>query len=159
MAKPKYEEWQTEEGVTLLRGWKRAGLTDKEIADKIGINRTTLYDWKNASPDIDNALKKGKQVCDFEAEDALLSLFAGRYVEEEVTDVYYEGKGNDRKVVKSHAHKTKKWVPANVTAIIFYLKCRAGWKEQGTEEQTEAIGKLAEYIVKVEKEAHDRSVQ
>jgi hypothetical protein len=38
----------------------------------MGIRRTTLYDWKNKYPDINDALKKGKEIVDYEVENALL---------------------------------------------------------------------------------------
>ena len=59
MARGKFGYWLTEDGLTLLEGWARDGLTDEQIAEKIGINRATLYDWKKKYPNISNALKKG----------------------------------------------------------------------------------------------------
>lgn len=38
----------------------------------MGINKATLYDWKNKYPDISDALKKGKEVVDIQVENALL---------------------------------------------------------------------------------------
>lgn len=73
MARGKFEYWLTEDGLTLLEGWARDGLTDDQISDKIGINRTTLYDWKKRFSDISNALKKGKEVVDYQVENALLN--------------------------------------------------------------------------------------
>jgi len=72
MAKGKYEYWRTTDGLILLQGWARDGLTDEQIAHNMGIRRTTLYDWKNKYPDIDDALKKGKEIVDYEVENALL---------------------------------------------------------------------------------------
>ena len=72
MAKGKYEEWLTAEGLILLEGWARDGLTDEQIAKNIGIKRPTLYEWKKRHPDISDALKKGKVVIDYEVENALL---------------------------------------------------------------------------------------
>ena len=46
MAKVKAEEWLAEEKLVILEGWARDGLTDKEIADNIGISDRTLYRWK-----------------------------------------------------------------------------------------------------------------
>ncbi|WP_201261389.1 hypothetical protein [Lactococcus lactis] len=37
--KGKYEEWLTAEGLILLEGWARDGLTDEQIAKNIGIKR------------------------------------------------------------------------------------------------------------------------
>ena len=72
MAKGKYEYWRTTDGLILLQGWARDGLTDEQIAHNLGIRRTTLYDWKNKYPDINDALKKGKEIVDYEVENALL---------------------------------------------------------------------------------------
>jgi hypothetical protein len=72
MAKGKYEYWRTTDGLILLQGWARDGLTDEQIAHNMGIRRTTLYDWKNKYPDINDALKKGKEIVDYEVENALL---------------------------------------------------------------------------------------
>ena len=43
MAKGKYQEWLTEDGLTKLEAWARDGLTDEQIAKNIGIKRPTLY--------------------------------------------------------------------------------------------------------------------
>ena len=71
-AKGKYEYWLTSEGLLLLEGWARDGLIDEQITERIGINPATLYDWKKKYPEISNALKKGKQVIDYQVENALL---------------------------------------------------------------------------------------
>lgn len=72
MAKGKYEYWLTEEGLLLLEGWARDGLTDEQIAHNIGITTKTLYEWKNRFGDICESLKKGKEVVDYAVENALL---------------------------------------------------------------------------------------
>ncbi len=72
MAKGRYEYWLTKDGQTLLEGWARDGLTDEQIAKNIKINISTLYDWKKKHPEISEALKKGKEVVDYEVENALL---------------------------------------------------------------------------------------
>ena len=69
----KYEYWLTEDGLILLEGWARDGLTDETIADKCGISTSTLYDWKKKHLEISEALKKGKEIVDFEVENALLN--------------------------------------------------------------------------------------
>ena len=72
MAKGKYEYWLTKEGLLLLEGWARDGLTDEQIAHNIGIHLATLYDWKKKYHDISESLKKGKEVVDYAVENALL---------------------------------------------------------------------------------------
>lgn len=58
----------------LLEAWARDGLTDEQIADKMGINTATLYRYKEKYCEICEALKRGKEVVDVEVENALLNL-------------------------------------------------------------------------------------
>lgn len=71
MAKGKYEYWISEDGLILIEGWARDGLTDEQIAHNIGIRRSTLSEWKKTFPDIADALKKTKEVVDRQVENAL----------------------------------------------------------------------------------------
>lgn len=71
MAKGKFEYWRSADGLILLQGWARDGLTEEQIAHNIGIKRQTLYEWKAKFPDINDALKKGKEIVDYEVENAL----------------------------------------------------------------------------------------
>lgn len=77
MAKGKYQRWLDPDGLLLLEGWARDGLTDEQLAGKMGINPATLYDWKNKYPKISEALKKGKEVVDIQVENALLKRALG----------------------------------------------------------------------------------
>lgn len=83
MAKGKYEYWLTPEGLVKLEGWARDGLTDEQIAQNIGIVESTLYEWKNKYSEISESLKKGKEVVDYEVENALLKRALGYTVKEE----------------------------------------------------------------------------
>lgn len=73
MAKGKFQKWLEPENLTLLEGWARDGLTDEQIADRIGINVKTLYEWKNKFSKICKSLKKGKEVADYQIENALFN--------------------------------------------------------------------------------------
>lgn len=77
VAKGKYERWLEPDGLTLLEGWARDGLTDEQIAHNCGITATTLYDWKNRFTEISEALKRGKEVVDYQVENALLKKAIG----------------------------------------------------------------------------------
>lgn len=68
----KIEDWLEHDKLTLLEGWARTGLTNEQIANNIGIDVATLYRWKKNNDDICNVLKKGREVVDFEVENALL---------------------------------------------------------------------------------------
>lgn len=68
----KIDEWLEPDNLILLEGWARAGLTYEQISHNIGIDTSTLWDWRKKEPNISNALKKGREVVDFEVENALL---------------------------------------------------------------------------------------
>ena len=71
MARSKVEYWLTDDGLILLQGWARDGLTDEQIAANIGVSRKTLSEWKVKYGDIGDTLKKGKDIADYEVENAL----------------------------------------------------------------------------------------
>ena len=116
MANGKYKQWLEPEGLTLLEGWARDGLTDEQIAGNIGINTSTLYDWKNKFPKISEALKKGKEVVDIQVENALLKRALGYDFQE--TRVEKSDKDGTKII------QTLKHIPADTTAQIFWLKNR-----------------------------------
>ena len=63
--------WEKPDSLLLIQGWKRNGLTDVQIAKNIGVGIRTLYEWKNKSPQILHALKRGKEHANFMVENAL----------------------------------------------------------------------------------------
>lgn len=89
MAKGKYLDWVTEEGLALLSGWARDGLTDEQMAHNMGISRSTLNEWKKKHSDISDTLKRGKEVVDRQVENAMIKKALG-YDVEEVTYVSVE---------------------------------------------------------------------
>ena len=124
----KYHDWITEEGLLKIEGWARDGLTDEQIAHNIGIARGTLYTWKDKYSDIDDALKKGKEVIDRQVENALLKRALGYEYEEVKQIVEKDEMGKDRKRVE----KIKKVVLPDTTAQIFWLKNRkpSEWRDR-----------------------------
>ena len=71
MAKGKYDKWLEPENLVLLHGWKLQGLTDEQIADKIGIAHRTFERWKAEHSQIRQAIKGGKEVANFVIENEL----------------------------------------------------------------------------------------
>lgn len=112
MAKGKYEYWLTSEGLLKLEGWARDGLTDEQIAENMGISRSTLNSWKDKYSDISDTLKRGKEVVDRQVENALLKRALG-YRYDEVT---MENGVETKRVTKE--------VMPDTTAQIFWLKNR-----------------------------------
>ena len=134
MASGKYHDWLTEEGLLKIEGWARDGLTDEQIAKNIGIGYSTLQAWKSKYRDIQDTLKRGKEVIDREVENALLKRALG-YTYNEVTQEADEfGDLAVSKVVT-------KQVSPDVTAQIFWLKNRKP-KEWRDRKETELSGNI-----------------
>ena len=126
MAKGKYQKWLTPEGLTLLQGWARDGLTDEQIAHNMGISAKTLYEWKNKYGKICEALKKGKDVADYEVESALFKRAVGFQYDE----VTVEGGKETKRVTKMVAPDTG--------AAAMWLKNRRPdkWRDHPVDTQT-----------------------
>lgn len=127
MAKGKFEEWLTEEGLLKIEAWARNGLTDEQIAHNMGIRRSTLYEWKRRFPVISDTLKKGKEVVDIQVENALLKRALGYTFTEVTKERVIDYDPQTGEVVGSHMEITKevtKEVQPDVTAQIFWLKNR-----------------------------------
>ncbi|MEI2338910.1 helix-turn-helix domain-containing protein [Priestia megaterium] len=136
MAKGKYEKWRTEEGLVLLEGWARDGLTDEQIAHNVGISRSTLNDWKKKYPDISDALKKGKEVVDLQVENALLKRALGYAYEEVTEESQWNEKAKRYELVVTK--RVKKRQAPDTTAQIFWLKNRRPdkWRDKQDFEHT-----------------------
>ena len=120
--KRKYEYWLTADGLALLEGWARNGLTDEQIAHNCGITAKTLYEWKIRHGEISEALKKGKEVVDLEVENALLKRALGyRYTEITREPERDPVTGEIRLTIKKQVEKE---VAPDTTAQIFWLKNR-----------------------------------
>lgn len=136
MAKGKYADWLTPEGLLKIEGWARDGLTDEQISRNMGIGTTTLYRWKDEFEEIRETLKRGKEVVDRQVENALLKRAIG-YEYEEVKEKFEDGVITERTV-------TKKEVVPDTTAQIFWLKNRKPdkWRDKPGYEDTSELDKL-----------------
>lgn len=70
MAKSKWEN--IKDKLTLVEGWARDGLTNEQIAHNLGISTALLYKYQKEHIEFLETLKKGKEVIDYQVENALL---------------------------------------------------------------------------------------
>lgn len=127
MAKGKYQEWLTEEGLLQLEAWARDGLTDKQIASNMGVTEQTLNVWKKNYPSLFESLKRGKAVVDIQVENALLKRALGYSYDEVTRERVLDYDPSTGQIVGSHMEITKtvkKEVQGDTTAQIFWLKNR-----------------------------------
>ena len=113
----------------MIQGWARDGLTLAQIAHNMGCALGTLCQWKNDYPEINEALKKGKEVVDREVENALFKRTQGYTVELKKTfkvkeTLYNE---NGRKIADKERLEVgidEQYISPDTTAQIFWLKNR-----------------------------------
>lgn len=152
MPAAKYKKWLESENLALLQGWARDGLTDEQIAHNMGVGLTTLNTWKVKYEDIRDALKKGKEVADYEVENALFKSACG-YDYEEITEERIFNKTTHQWELQI-TKRVKKHQPPSNTAQIFWLKNRKpqAWRERAENqiilnEDTDALSKAFEELM------------
>lgn len=118
-----YEKLDIKDKLTLVEGWKRDGLTDEQIGRNLGVSKHLIIKWKKEKPDFMDAIKKGKEVSDYELENALHNRAVGYYYKEETVT-------NQGDVVE-----VRKYEHANPTSLIFALKNRLPAKYRDKVEQ------------------------
>lgn len=128
MARGKFAKWLEKENLILLEGWARAGLADEQIAHNMGISPSTYYVWKEKYSEISEAIKKGKEVSDYEVESALFKSATGfkqtlRKPMKLKEEKQIQGKG---KVVTERVEYVEEeiFIAPNTVAQIFWLKNR-----------------------------------
>lgn len=159
MAKSKWED--IKEKLTLIEGWARDGLTDKQIAKNLGIGIRTFYEYKNTYPQFSQSLKKGKEVIDFEVENSLLKRALGYEYTEVTKERIMRKDEKGQPITDIHGFpcydmvvtKTvKKEVVPDTTAQIFWLKNRRPDKWRDKQEVQHSGGIASEINIKIDGE-------
>lgn len=113
----KYLDWLSPEGLNRVRGWARDGLTQVEIAEKMGITRNSLKTWKDRFPDFKEAIEKGKEHYDNKVVETLHRCATGYHYRESETLKDKDGNMIQEKTFNRYAKP-------DITALIFWLKNR-----------------------------------
>lgn len=108
--------------------FKSCGMEDKEIADKMGIDYSTMFRWLKKNESFKEKYDEGNQLATAKVQRNLYERAIGYYKEEIDTRISYDKDGNSNPV----ATRKKKNIPPDVTAQIFWLKNRASemWKDK-----------------------------
>lgn len=107
----------------------KAGFTDLELADLIGVSVRTINTWKVEHVEFSAALKGGKEIADNRVERSLFARANG-----------YEHDETDIRVIENRLVMTpiRKIYPPDTTACIFWLKNRRSdlWRDKQEVENT-----------------------
>ena len=120
------DDWLTEDGLLLLESWARDGYSLVDISNKIGVDNDVFLRWRDRYPEIRQAVSKGKELVDYQVENALLKSALGYKTKEvKVTTTMRYGK-----VVETIKEVTDKEVAPNVSAIQMWLynRQKEKWK-------------------------------
>ena len=118
--KGKYEYWISPDGLLLIEGWARDGLTKEQIAKNIGIRVETVIDWEKRFPQFSKALKKGRQVVIREVENAMIKRAKGYDVEETTEELRFNRATGQNEMVVTK--RTTKHIAPDTGAGAFVLK-------------------------------------
>lgn len=122
--------WLEEDNLMLLECWSRDGYTYADIANRMGVSVTALARWRQQNPEIENALRAGREIIDYKVENALLKAALGYQTREvKVTTTMRYGK-----VVETIKEVTDKEQAPNVSAIQCWLYNRLPkkWKNMNS---------------------------
>jgi hypothetical protein len=116
-------KWEdVKEKLFLIENWAKEGLTNADIAKKLGIAMSTFCEYQNKYSEFKEALKKGKEIIDYQVENALLKKALGYSYEEKT----YEKEYNELigEYTETLTKRVIKEVAPDTTAQIFWLKNR-----------------------------------
>lgn len=134
--KGKYEEWLQPENLEQVTNWAAKGLLNKEIAQNIGVRPQTFYDWFKRFSAFSDAIKKGRQLSVQAIENQFFKNAYGML--EETTEIIEEDQewdGSKWVAKKRHVRRTTRKIPPNTAAQIFFLKNKAGYRDNPEESQ------------------------
>lgn len=142
----KYDYWLTPEGLELIKGWRRKGLSHRDIAKTISVDASAITRWAKKFPEIRAALDVKPDIAINETENALYRTAKGYWVEEVTREEWTTANGES----KVHEVKHKRWVQPSIGAQCFILKNRDSdhWRDKPVDDGTEGAEKV-EIVVDV----------
>ena len=138
----------TPESLERVKALAQSGMSNKQIAEELGIALSTFYEWKKRFSEFSKSIKKGSGLAVRIAEGSL-EMAAGGYTYDEVTrktildpltgEPKLDENGEQRMVVTQIVTKV---AHPNVTALIFLLKNKdpENWSDRKPLTAPEVVG-------------------
>lgn len=120
--------------------WCRDGALERDIAKNLDVSVSTFEKYKKEHPELAKALKKGKEIVDYEVENSLYKKCIGHYVKEgkafKVNEVYYDENGNRCERETIETVEVDKFIPPDTMAIAIWLNNRKpnNWRRNANKE-------------------------
>lgn len=125
----------------LIESWAKDGLSEEQIAENLGIAYSTFRKYKKDHEALSAVLKRGKEIVDYEVQNALLDKCLGYYVPEEaafkVKRVYWDENGHRCEEEKVETVTVQKYIPPDTTAQLAWLNNRKNkdWRRNAGKEK------------------------
>lgn len=123
-ARSKYDE----NFPALAEGYARRGMTDKAIAEALGISQETFYQYLKRYPEFSESIRAGRRPHDIDVENSLLMSAKGYFKPCGKRRTVKDKNGN---VIQIEESVENKWYPPSFNAAVFWLKNRLPdlWRE------------------------------
>ena len=102
-----------EEYPDVVASLRKQGHTKLEVAERLGVNQDTIYEWAKKYPEFSDALKCNKEIDLAESRNSLHRVANGYEYEEVETTITIDKKGIEHKRVK----RIRRHIPPNVLAL------------------------------------------
>lgn len=117
---PRKSSYNPAHHIPWVRSLARQGLTLPQIAEEIGVARSTLCLWAKKDDALSDALNEGRSFADSKVVDGLYQRAMGMTVTDKKTILSTK----DGKTQPARIEITEKQLPPDPTACIFWLKNR-----------------------------------
>lgn len=115
------DTWLEDDNLMLIEAWAR-DYSKKEVAERIGINISTLREWDKRYPEIHRALSVGREIIDYKVENALLKRALGYTAKEIKVVLGRQIKGGQTFQITKEV--VEKEIAPDVTACAIWLNNR-----------------------------------
>nr|DAT01025.1 MAG TPA: terminase small subunit [Caudoviricetes sp.] len=125
------------------------GCTDQEIADAMNLSRRTIARWKKEHESFAQSLETGKDPVDAAVEKSLFDKCKPQIVKESrrILEI-----GRDGVPKPARVEETDRYIPADTTALIFWLKNRRPeeWRDRPKVSNESIFNRLDEVLASIE---------
>lgn len=126
--RPSKYETHVKPNIFLVEHWVKDGMTDEQIAKRLNVAYSTFREYVKKYPELSAALKKSKEIVDYEVEESLYKKCIGSYAKEtkaiKLKEVYYDEEGRRCERERVEVVEVDTFIPPDTMAIAIWLNNR-----------------------------------